>query len=720
MILSNKKNFKYIIYIFLITLFLSLFTEIIANKYMNNHVNNKFKGNVSNLSDQDFTYINQIKDNNSFTILNNDPNITYTFEQPKTIGNVMIYFSEPLKENMNIQIFYATEGEFFSGDNTKFVTVKAGTKQVNFSIPIKEYSYLRLDIGEVEGQIYTLDKILVSNINEKETSFNFDFNFNRFIVVFIFYLLILVMVFEILKKYKFSYLEKINILINSNSYIIDLFFIVFLTLVFFSIMPILSFDTFWYHTYLDIFEGGKSITSWDPTRGLPFPLLIYISTKLFGYTTQGITITMYIFYLISIFFTFKLCKITGIRNIIKKVYLWIILLFLLFINPIYLGYYHLVLTEFVVSTLLIVYIYILLYTHQKIHSNNSTISIYIMRLLTLIVFSNLSFFIKQMYFLIIIIPFVASEFILIINKLSIKRIIFTFINILLSIIVLITININWNQYIDIKNARNIFGAEFTNSSAFSSSISNGLRYFVPEKNNDDEMIQVAIMDDNEVKRYFSTYNPKHGISNALRYTLDCFVESPKTAVKSYADNYYVIANLYRFKDTTDDYYRQEIEKKFSFIYGRENNYLACTPNQILDRNSMVYTGIFDEYMHVTDGDQYKQKFDNNFFAENIYKDKYIKLANFLYSFIAFLALPILIYSTFMLLKYKKYWGWHLFNFIYSFTIFFHILQLALLGSSIDRYAFPLYTFCVLIIINYLIMFKQLLIKMSLNIRSGKK
>lgn len=711
-----KRNFKTLLTIVVCIIALSLLTEVLKNNILGKEINNEFNGKVTNIyNNTNLSYFNQIKENNTFTVTSNDPMLIFSME-PKEIGSIILYFSEPITELMNVQVFYALPGESFGAENTKYLYIEAGTKQVIFNIPIKEYASIRIDIGDKEGLRYKVEKIETSNKNEKEYSTKVKIDLFSFIIILSFYSLVFLLITLNFSRYKKEdIIFKIKSLLMSQSMVIDIFFVILLSVIFFSIMPILSFDSFWYHTYLDIFNGNKLITDWDPTRGLPFPLLIFISTKLFGYTTQGITITMYIFYLITIFFVFKICKITGIGKKVNKIFLWLILIIFLFLNPIFLGYYHLVLTEFVVSTIVAVYIYILLYTHIKLNENldnRSKLQLYILRGSSLIILAVISFYIKQMYLVVIILPFIASEILLIINKFSIKRICLTLCNFILTLLLLIGVNNKWNQYIDIENAKNIFGQPFTNSSAFMTSISNGLRYFEPVdlNSNDSSEIVVNIIDNKKIKYNFTATNPNSGVLSAIRYTVDCILESPTTAFKGYLDNYFVIANLYHFKDTTDNYYRQEIEKDFSFTYGRENNYLACTPNQNLNRGTMVYSGLFDDQFYTPDSEQYKQKFDNNFFVENIYKTNYIKFANFLYSFIAFIAFPIMIISFIAVIRKREYFKLHAFNFIYSFTLFFHILQLAVLGSSIDRYAFPLHTLCVLIFFNYIIIIGEHLLK----------
>ena len=122
-----------------------------------------------------------------------------------------------------------------------------------------------------------------------------------------------------------------------------------LTLVFFMYAPTICWDSANYVSYVQIFERISPMSSWDVTRGIVFPLMIYLSNIIFGKTTMGLLILMYIFYLIFIYFIYKILdEVLKCKN--KERYISIILL-LIYFNPIIFGYYHALLTEFVAITL---------------------------------------------------------------------------------------------------------------------------------------------------------------------------------------------------------------------------------------------------------------------------------------------------------------------------------------------------------------------------------
>ena len=119
-------------------------------------------------------------------------------------------------------------------------------------------------------------------------------------------------------------------------------FIIILTIIFFSVPVVITWDSAHYLSMTAIFEKVNLWKNWDIVRGISFPLLIYFSDLIFGKSNVGLTILMFIFYLIMLFYVYKI-----VNNIFDNKYpiLKFILYFFVIINPIIFGYYHTLLTE---------------------------------------------------------------------------------------------------------------------------------------------------------------------------------------------------------------------------------------------------------------------------------------------------------------------------------------------------------------------------------------
>lgn len=682
--------------------------------YVNKQPNEKFNGKVTNISDLLESTNNLETKNKNYLVTGDDPYLVYNTNEIKS-GCIMLSFEKSFKEDVKLQIFYNLNNGF-NEDESIIVPLKAGSRRININIPENKYKKIRVDFDTNENVEIAINDIQISSINEKE--FILFFGVKNFIQIIIFiigfyYLFILV------EKYRDKCKSIILVLLKSRSPKIDILFITLLSIIFFAVMPIITFDSLWYHTYLEIFDGIKPITQWDPSRGVPFPLIIYISTKLFGYTTQGITITMYIFYMITILLLYKTLEIIEFTKKMGKFCCWIFLIFFIYINPIFLGYYHMVLTEFVACTLVVLSTYISIKTYLCFINGNKNLRNYFLRYGLPILIGVIAFFVKQMFIAPILLCFIATEILLWLKNKTIKSVVFSFGCVLLCLSCVIIINARWYKTIDIQNATDIFGRKFTNSDSLKSGMIGGLRYFVPEDSSK-QIIKVNIMNNNQTIDSFETVNPEESLKNTFIYMINCLIRSPQTVFKGYLDNYFVISNLYYFKDSTANIARQEIKKDFSLTYGRENYYLACIPNMLLERGSMVYDGSLDDVIKFSGSEQYKQKYDINIIIKLIFNSVYIKIANFIYSFICLIAFPVMIISFLQIKKDKRNSIIYKINFILAFSIFFNIFALAAVSSNIDRYMFPLYPACVIVFANLIyLIFRTLKSKCKINHQINK-
>lgn len=482
---------------------------------------------------------------------------------------------------------------------------------------------------------------------------------------------------------------------------VDMLILIALTAIFFSATPVITFDTIWYHSYLDIFSGLKSITQWDPTRGLPFPLLLYISTRLFGYTNQGITITMYLFYIAAIILVRKIYFLLYPDTPTNRLFAWIILTALLFLNPVFWGYYHLVLTEFVAATLMILVIYIILRTHKSFMEDTTGKAIvksYVTRSITVLCLVPLAFFLKQMFFVCVILPFLISELIILISHWSWKRVACLFSTTLATFVIIVSLNQAWDKTIDIANARDILGRQTSNELLLGNVFDGGIsRYFKSETTKTDAgfIKQVSVYNNGQYLEQFTYMYDRPGIVNAARFWMTCLTRYPRLVCKSYFENYAIICNVYRFSDPRN---WDNVDKNINFTSAAENFYIGCM-NKANVMGTFVYNQNYNDYLDVPSTNQYIQRTDTNTFLKFIYHNLYIKVANMIYSFVSFFSFAFALFSLgFMLLKRHKF-SLHSVNFFSSSIIFLYIVFLSLVGLPLDRYAFPIYVLCAFIFIN---------------------
>lgn len=100
---------------------------------------------------------NMTQSGHIFTTTSKDPIMDFTnigkYEQ---MNGVAIHFAEPITKSMSIQVFY---GYPHSEQASISKRISEGATSVQFDIPKKDYSRLRLDIGSEAGLTYKIDRI---------------------------------------------------------------------------------------------------------------------------------------------------------------------------------------------------------------------------------------------------------------------------------------------------------------------------------------------------------------------------------------------------------------------------------------------------------------------------------------------------------------------------------------------------------------------------------
>ena len=125
----------------------------------------------------------------------------------------------------------------------------------------------------------------------------------------------------------------------------------FLSVVHFSLPMTITFDTSHYHTFLPIIDGVESLKTWDVARGPVFPHLISLIHEWFGYSHSGVVLGSWFFYVVSLLAIYFIAHrfFNGASTLFS-----ILIVFLVGMDPIIVGYFHTLLTEFVAATFFLV------------------------------------------------------------------------------------------------------------------------------------------------------------------------------------------------------------------------------------------------------------------------------------------------------------------------------------------------------------------------------
>lgn len=470
--------------------------------------------------------------------------------------------------------------------------------------------------------------------------------------------------------------------------------IIFTTMVsiFFSINIILSVDSVWYYSYVDFFEGRASFSDWHPIRGPLFPFLLHISSKLFGYTYTGTAIFSFILYVITGYYLFKLVKELELNKKINEDTLYCFIIIGILLNPIFLGYYHLVLTEMVLSTFSIISLYYIIKTHNKMTKSKEEKIIsknIILRTVFISIFTVCSYSVKQFGLAVTIFPFITSEIILIINNKKWKDKVKRTGVLLLSFII---IGLTFTGYKSMWNKVTLSENAISESSALriDRRIKNGVRYFELEDIDRMGNQKVRVSNRNGETQVFD-FNNEASIKNTAQYLAACFVNAPDRFVAGYIDNYLVISNIY--EKTTRDIVPSRAPLNYRPVWNSadENQALACY-NRFSRRGFNIYRdgmGLHNlEQFQTEDSYMFDQAVDTNKIIQLLYDTRLTSFFHFAYKLFSLLLPFAVILSIVQVFRGKGIFWEQVF--IISFSVFLNMCALAFVGSNIDRYNFPFY------------------------------
>ncbi len=189
---------------------------------------------------------------------------------------------------------------------------------------------------------------------------------------------------------------------------LKLSFLFFLSIIlvyfYFSFLTVVTTDSTIYYKYLDIIKGNIPLKEWNVVRGPTMPLIIYTITKLFGDNTLGFLLGTFIFFLTTIATAYKIISNVLLTQSSKtiKTLTWILFTLLFIFNPLIIGYYHVMLTEFVAMTftLLTIYLSIKWISLDLLKEKTKSI-IYVLIFITI---SISMWFLKQPYVIVALIP----------------------------------------------------------------------------------------------------------------------------------------------------------------------------------------------------------------------------------------------------------------------------------------------------------------------------
>ena len=225
---------------------------------------------------------------------------------------------------------------------------------------------------------------------------------------------------------------------NKKNIILIAFFII-ITVIFFTYQVVITYDSSHYLWLTSLLTPNGDFSTWDVARGPIFPMFIRVCNMLFGQNSNGLLIGMFAFYLLMIFGSYLMYKdtIKDEECLSKKMkfILGILFILLVVINPMIIGYYHTLLTEFIAMTFAVIGCYLAWkWINTDFFENKIKYVIYTISLAILIA---IAWQLKQPYVGTILFPVVIAAILSFIRKTNLKNFIQRLVTLIVCGIVLI-------------------------------------------------------------------------------------------------------------------------------------------------------------------------------------------------------------------------------------------------------------------------------------------
>nr|WP_307990860.1 hypothetical protein [uncultured Niameybacter sp.] len=541
--------------------------------------------------------------------------------------------------------------------------------------------------------------------NEIKNIFEYGITLERFLILLIFvYILCLIVC-----KFQFRLTEGEQYLMMLAPALI---------IIFFSIHPIITYDTAHYHTYLPILNGELDWSNWDIARGIVFPAFINIAVKIFGANAEGITSIMFCFYITYILICIKIMNQFNLSPSKNKIIYSIFTLLVIF-NPLIIGAFHTLLTEFIGATIAILSCYI---GWKWINKNTHNKLIDYFYMIYFIVMSVIMWQLKQPYTSTVIFPLIMVIFISLIRRLNIRIIIFSMITLVLSGFMISTSIIVWEKFIEYNGAMN---EERKSSGIFSKTILWNMINFkeeelikdltieeveqdrlisVEDKQIIKEIIQsegdnyksskiITVYDQNQLvsKELLLKQDEIGTTSESIKFWIKSFINYPKNIIQGYIANYLAIANILNVE--VEDGVIHRAGGKIQTGHGNENDGIYYRSYYKREAGENIFYMPDELYQGV-------KQYTTNYSTPKIICGIFIILALTIIDSsyrVIILLLPIFfIYSLWKVIKNRKIKDDSISKLndmliICSFYAFFHTALHCIVVHPIDRYAFVAYT-----------------------------
>lgn len=413
--------------IFVILFVLFLFLEVFSVNHRffisNFHFLNKYEYNI-----EDGVLYGFIEENGTLISEHNDPNITFRFIDDR-VRYITIYCTNPNRDSVS-QVFYRRENQDWSEDNSVTFTIFEPETTITLPRTINVTS-LRFDLTDREG-----DSVICQGFTINP-DMPYKLGFFR-LVLYIFCLLGLFFGHKIIPP---TLSNNILQLVINNSIWVLLLLLYFINI---SYPVTITFDSAHYLWLADLIKQGNWAL-WDPIRLLGFPLNIFFSLSVFGYSQDALLIPMILAHLLLFIFCYQIglevlkpYNKTFRFSIIIAIYLFIVL------DPTVVGYFHTLMTEYLAAMIAAIscFVALRLFSAPLFSKRFYFLSTYFLLM------APISWHLKQPYIGAALFPFLIVIFLIILRKFSWKLLVYGLIVNSLIMVLVLSSTFAWNSFLE--------------------------------------------------------------------------------------------------------------------------------------------------------------------------------------------------------------------------------------------------------------------------------
>lgn len=525
--------------------------------------------------------------------------------------------------------------------------------------------------------------------------------------------------------------------------IFPIIILILFAILYFQFSLIVTPDGTGYYWYTSILDGNYPLSTWKITRGFSFPILLYIFKHLFGSNPTGILIGFFLLYCLLILFSYLLLKYFLKKynnNSRSNIFYWILYLILIVFNPLIIGYSHTLLTEAVAPAFIMLTAYLSFKWRNVYWKNTKKKSIIYLIIFTLL--TIFMWFLKQPYTPVILFILFITSVLSGIKEKSWKKFLEKISNIIFILIFLLISIFTWNKILEAN------GVEIQGEHSNSGFLTNGIlislnpHYLLIDKDEycNIKFIENSVLPESEKKEiknisknnknwceYVRVYNVidnngnlirqtslisenlQISVSESLSFLIKNTLNNPLLTLSAYFRNYMGTINLYPVNIISYELGYTTINK-LDLNAKHENSSIGLLIFQETAKCWWEYPD-WDEEVREYENVKYMKSFEgkeeHNQNLGNFIND-ISPFYLFIFKILLFLALPLAIYNFIRFIKNKENDIYFILTILFGAS-FLHVLFHAVLGATIDRYAFVVFPLALLGFIILLLPQKKLAI-----------